>query len=162
MNKCYSKLVVIIFLAIAVTGCKIDPPLNPDGTPLTPGSTSGSSGTSISYTLDGKTTKFTIGFFQVISASIIPPNGSVQIGGGLDPATSFSLIAATSATGTFNADIITIGKNLLGEGKVTFTEIKTTDNTGLKGTVKGTFTGKVKDLTDFTEKEISGSFSINM
>jgi hypothetical protein len=71
----------------------------------------------------------------------------------------FSLGAKTTVAGTFDAEVIMVG-SLAGEGTVTFTEINVPG--GVKGTVKGTFTGKVSDLSGEGEKDISGSFNITM
>lgn len=168
MNKRYSKLLLIIIFAFAIGGCKIDAPVYPEGTVPSAeflngngGGTGGvSNGSSITYTVDGKTTTLKPAFFQVIPTSQLPPDGSTQIGGGTDPSTAFSLMAETVVKGTFDAGVIILGSST-GEGKVTFTEINVGSN-GLKGTVKGTFTGKISNFNDQTEKDISGSFSIKM
>ncbi|MEB0263099.1 MULTISPECIES: hypothetical protein [unclassified Mucilaginibacter] len=175
MNKLYSKLLLVIFSALAIGGCKVDPVVYPEGTISTIGKTNTGTGTgtgtgsnnggisngsTITYTVDGKSTTLTTAFFQVINASQLPPNGSTQIGGGTDAASAFSLSARTTVAGSFDADVIVLGTSF-GDGKVTFTEINTTNN-GLKGTVKGTFTGSVTNLTNQIKKDISGSFSIKM
>jgi hypothetical protein len=161
MNKLYYKLFMVLFLAVAISGCKLDPPVYPEGTVANPDGEGGgvTNGSTITYVMDGKTTTLKPAVFQVISSTQLPPNGNIQIGGGSDPQNMFSLTAETTVAGTFDAGIIMVG-SLIGEGTVTFTEINAPG--GLKGTVKGTFTGKVSDLSDQIEKDISGSFSITM
>ncbi|MCQ6960230.1 hypothetical protein NPE20_19780 [Mucilaginibacter sp. JC4] len=149
---------MVLFLAVAISGCKLDPPIYPEGTVANPdgGVTIGGN---ITYVMDGKTTTLKPAVFQVISSTQLPPNGSTQIAGGTDVQNMFSLGAKTTVVGTFDADMIMVG-SLLGEGTVTFTEINVPG--GVKGTVKGTFTGKVSDLSGGGEKDISGSFNITM
>lgn len=162
MSKCYNKLFVILIFILAISSCKVDAPIYPEG--AVPDFTNvggGLSNATIEYTIDGQIKRFSTGFFQVIAPTDGLPDGNTQVAGGLDPNTAFSLSASTVVAGTFDADVILIG-TLLGSGKVTFTQIST-DNSGLKGTVKGTFTGKVVSLTDpGIEKDVSGSFSIKM
>jgi hypothetical protein len=163
MNKLYYKLFIFLFLAVAISGCKLDPPIYPEGTVANPDGEGGGGGVTIggtiTYVLDGKTTTLKPAVFQVISSAQLPPNGSTQIAGGTDAMNMFSLGAKTTVAGTFDADLIMVG-SLLGEGTVTFTEINVPG--GVKGTVKGTFTGKVSDLSGEGEKDISGSFNITM
>lgn len=171
MNKLYTKFLAVVVLAFAIGSCKVDPPIYEAGTVPSadfikgtagPGTGGGiSNGSTITYTIDGKTTTLKTAFFQVISASENPPTGNTQIGGGSDLVTGFSLTSSTAVAGTFDADIITVGTSV-GSGTVTFTEINATGNGGLKGTVKGSFSGKVTDFTTMTDKDISGSFSIKM
>ena len=166
MNKLYYKLFMVLFIAVAISGCKLDPPIYPEGTVATPGANGGtngggvvSAGGTITYTMDGKTTTLKPAFFQVIPVAQLPPDGSIQIAGGNDVQNMFSLGAKTTVAGTFDAEVIMVG-SLAGEGTVTFTEINVPG--GVKGTVKGTFTGKVSDLSGGGEKDISGSFNITM
>jgi len=171
MNKLYTKFLAVIVFAFAIGSCKVDTPIYPEGTVPSADFLSGnagagtgggiSNGSTITYTIDGKTTTLKTAFFQVISPSQNPPTGNTQIGGGSDLTTGFSLTSSTAVAGTFDADIITLGTSV-GSGTVTFTEITTTGNSGLKGTVKGSFSGKVTDFTTMTDKNISGSFSIKM
>jgi hypothetical protein len=37
MNKLYYKLFMALFLAVAISGCKLDPPIYPEGTVANPG-----------------------------------------------------------------------------------------------------------------------------
>ncbi|MDB5128171.1 hypothetical protein [Mucilaginibacter sp.] len=159
MNKLYYKLFMILILAVAISGCKLDPPIYPEGTVANPDGGAITTGGTITYMMDGKTTTVKPAFFQVISSTQLPPNGNTQIGAGSDPQNMFSLTAETTVAGTFDAGIIMVG-SLIGEGTVTFTEINAPS--GLKGTVKGTFTGKVSDLSGEGEKDITGSFNITM
>jgi hypothetical protein len=163
MNKLYYKLFMALVLAVAISGCKLDPPIYPEGTVANPDGVGGgggvTNGSTITYVMDGKTTTLKPAVFQVISSTQLPPNGNIQIGGGSDSQNIFSLTAGTTVAGTFDADIIMVG-SLIGEGTVTFTEINAPG--GLKGTVKGTFTGKVSDPSGVGEKDISGSFNITM
>jgi hypothetical protein len=73
MNKLYYKLFMILFIAVAISGCKLDPPIYPEGTVANPGANGGggivSAGGTITYTMDGKTTTLKPAFFQVISSS---------------------------------------------------------------------------------------------
>jgi hypothetical protein len=170
MNKLYTKLLAVILFAFAIGGCKIDAPIYPEGTVPSADFLNGnagagnggiSNGSTITYTIDGKTITLKTAFFQVISPSQNPPAGNTQIGGGSDLVTGFSLTSSTAVAGTFAADIITVG-TFVGSGTVTFTEINATGNGGLKGTVKGSFTGKVTDFATMAEKNVSGSFSIKM
>lgn len=171
MNKLYTKFLALIVFAFAIGSCKVDAPIYPAGTVPSadfikgtagPGTGGGiSNGSTITYTIDGKTITLKTAFFQVISASENPPTGNTQIGGGSDLITGFSLTSSTAVAGTFDADIITVGTSV-GSGTVTFTEINATGDGGLKGTVKGSFSGKVTDFTTMTDKDISGSFSIKM
>jgi hypothetical protein len=163
MNKLYYKLFMALFLAVAISGCKLDSPIYPEGTVANPGANGGggivSAGGTITYTMDGKTTTLKPAFFQVIPPAQLPPDGTIQIAGGTDVLNMFSLGAKTTVAGTFDAEVIMVG-SLAGEGTVTFTEINVPG--GVKGTVKGTFTGKVSDLSGEGEKDISGSFNITM
>jgi hypothetical protein len=163
MIKNFTKgISFLILISMLMLGCKMDPPVYPEGTVANPTAGGGSveNGNTVTYTIDGKTTTLKTAFFQVFSPSQFPPSGTTQIMGGTDVSTAFSLTANTVVAGTFTDIIISVGMSF-GDGTVTFTEINTTGG-GLKGTVKGTFTGKVTDFTTAVEKDVSGTFNIKM
>jgi hypothetical protein len=167
MIKNFTKgISFVILISMLMFGCKLDPPVYPEGTVPNPnaGGENGGGGITsgtITYIIDGKTTTLTRAVFQVVSPSQLPPSGSTQIMGGTDAASAFSLSAQTAVAGIVDKDVIIVLGTSFGEGSVTFTEINTTNN-GLKGTVKGTFTGKISGISGQTEKDISGSFNITM
>jgi len=165
MNKLYYKLFMVLFIAVAISGCKLDPPIYPEGTVANPGAGGGiSTGSTITYTIDGKTTTLNKNvIFQVIApGGAGGETGNTQIGGGTDISNLFTLSAKTVTAGNYDA-ILAVG-TMFGEGMVTFTELNTTGG-GLKGTVKGTFTGEVTDIADVnnpTSKTVTGSFDIKL
>jgi hypothetical protein len=153
MKRIYYRLLTLLFFAALVSGCKLDAPLNSDGTTL-----GGTKGNFVNYTFQGKTVKMSdLVFFQVIAPGVVP-DGSTQIIAGTDPTNAFSIMASTAVAGTFPAEIISIGSDFIGEGTVIFTEISSAN--GLNGTVKGTFTGQMFDKAGVAAGDISGSFSI--
>lgn len=153
MKKICYHLLTLLFVVTLLSGCKLDAPLNADGTVL-----GGTSGNFISYTFQGKTVKIADRvFFQVIAPGVVP-DGSTQIIGGTDPTNAFGIISPTAVAGTFPAEIISIGSDFIGEGTVIFTEINSPN--GLNGTIKGTFTGQMNDKAGAPAGDISGSFSL--
>jgi hypothetical protein len=167
MNKLYSKFLAIILFAFAIGGCKVDAPVYPADTiyTLPAGGNGGGgntvSGRTITYTIDGKTITIKNNVvFQVYPADQSFPNGSIQIGGGTDVSNLFSLAAPIKGTGTFDISAIIVSTELFGDtGTVTITQYNVNGNSG---TIAGTFTGEVGDLSGGTTKTVTGSFSIKM
>ncbi|RYU90468.1 hypothetical protein EWM62_07365 [Mucilaginibacter terrigena] len=169
MNKLYYKLFVVLFLGVAISGCKLDAPVYPADTIYTPPAGGGGGGgntassRTITYTVDGKSTTLKNNvIFQVYTPEQKPPDGAIQIAGGASVTELFSLLANITGKGTFNADIIAVGTSLVGDGTVTVTEYSATANS--KGTIAGTFTGELIDISGDgeTKKTVTGSFSIKM
>jgi hypothetical protein len=164
MRKLYSKVFTALLILACFSGCKLDPPIYPSG--ITPtgtvntGTTLSNNGSKINYTINGTTTTLTMTAFQVIAADpATVPNGNTQILGGTTPAGGFSLSFGNTQPGTYDIDILYLN-GLLGEnGKVTVTQLNTTD--GLHGTIKGSF---FTDLINFTTNEtttgVTGTFDI--
>ncbi|QHS55672.1 hypothetical protein GWR56_09020 [Mucilaginibacter sp. 14171R-50] len=168
MIKNFTKAIFSMLLISAIAGCKLDAPVYPEGTVANEGVDDGNnngntaSGRTITYTIDGKTTTLKSNVvFQVYTADQFPPDGAVQIGGGTDASNLFTLMAPITGTGTFDISGLAAGTTLIGDaGKVTVTQYNVSGSN--KGTIVGTFTGDLVDISNGADKTVSGSFSIKM
>jgi hypothetical protein len=164
MRKLYFKVFTALLILACFSGCKLDPPIYPSG--ITPtgtddtGVTLTNNGSKITYTINGTTATLNMTAFQVIAADpSTVPNGNTQLSGGTTSAGGFSLSFSNTQPGTYDIDILYINGLIGANGKVTVTQLNTTD--GLHGTIKGIFT---TDLVNFTTgeiiKDVTGTFDI--
>jgi hypothetical protein len=156
MRKIYLAFFTSLLVIVGLTGCKLDAPIYPDGTTVSAGT--------ITYNISGTVTTLKLVGFQVIAASSAVPKGSTQIIGGTAQATAaFSLFFSGTTAGTYDIDILYIN-GLFGEnGKVIVTELNVTSADGLHGTIKGTFTTDLSDLTtNQTTTGVTGTFNITI
>jgi hypothetical protein len=100
--------------------------------------------------------------FQVMAADASTiPDGNTQILGGTTPAGGFSLSFRNNKPGTYDIDILSLNGMLGDNGKVTVTELNTTD--GFHGTIKGTFTTDLFNIsTGDTITGVTGTFNITL
>ncbi|MBK0377723.1 hypothetical protein [Mucilaginibacter segetis] len=144
MNKFTKGFLFLLFIAVSITGCKLDPPIYPEGA---------GSGT-VTYTINGTTTtKHNVSFVMTAASGTTTP-ASIYMGNDTD----FGLAFDGSSKGTFDIGILVIG-DALGTGTVTVTTYDLTDST--HGTLKGTFTADLYDsTTNTTTSNVTGTFDI--
>ncbi|RFZ83331.1 hypothetical protein DYU05_14445 [Mucilaginibacter terrenus] len=190
MKKLYYFTIIILFLTSAISSCKLDAPVYPDGTGVgttapggttttpgggsTPGGTTNPGGGSppggttnpgggsppggitptksagtLSYNYDGVKKTCTFSGFQVITPDMGVTDGNIQVLGSFGGTTGISFSCSGYQAGTYKIDIGVEGFSL-GEGTATFTTVSV-DKTGVKGSLKGTFSF---DATDFTTGDV--------
>jgi hypothetical protein len=165
MRKLYFKVFTSLLIIAGLTGCKLDPPIYPAGSTTTETGTTGETLTkngTITYNVKGIESTLTMTAFQVMAADASTiPDGNTQILGGTTPAGGFSLSFSNSKAGTYNIDILYLNGMLGDNGKVTVTQLNTTD--GFHGTIKGTFTTDLFNVsTGETITGVTGTFNITL
>jgi hypothetical protein len=166
MRKLYFKVFTSLLIIAGLTGCKLDPPIYPANSTTTqtgtPGETLIKNGSTITYNVNGNITTLTMTAFQVMAADTSTiPDGNTQIMGGTTPEGGFSLSFSNNKAGTYDIDVLYLNSMLGDNGKVTVTQLNTTD--GFHGTIKGTFTTDLLNIsTGETITGVTGTFDITL
>jgi hypothetical protein len=119
-------------------------------------------GSNITYTINGNTTVLNEVAFQVTQPDTTThPFGSTLIVGGVDISGGFSLAFSGMKPGNYGIDLLFLGNYTGSGGKVSVTTLTTTD--GVHGTVIGTFTTNLTDITTSSiVSGVTGTFNIKI
>ncbi|MEN0052281.1 MAG: hypothetical protein AAGC65_01365 [Mucilaginibacter sp.] len=175
MKSLYYKIIALLFLVIAINGCKPDEAINPkkivpipgyndDNTPNTgDGLPLGPQGT-VEFQIDGVKTTYTNVSYEVFyphtpQAFVSPETGQINIlGTGANPAHDlFSLIFLNSKAGTYDIFLINAIDLFGGDGDDAKVKVTTFSDGLLQGTFNANLTGD-----DNKTHKVIGSFNIKM